>query len=172
MMCQISRKQLQSLRPKAENGEPIVFYKKMQARVLDCKICKICKNILIHFEAFSLQRCSSDFSRHGTNMRTNQTDPNGYFSRLITIDTWQSFSRTMARKKFSASDFIRRRMRLLICSRSFSRIHWVCTLEDLDLFGSCPASLNSLVCRLLPVQSKSMRMQPRRLLDSQWSSHI
>ena len=70
MMCQISRKQLQSLRPKAENGEPIVFYKKMQARVLDCKICK---NILIHFEAFSLQRCSSDFSRHGTNM--NQ--PNG-----------------------------------------------------------------------------------------------
>ena len=40
MMCQTSKKQLQSLRPKAENGEPIVFYKKMQARVLDWKICK------------------------------------------------------------------------------------------------------------------------------------
>ena len=43
---------------------------------------------------------------------TAWNQPNGYFSRLITIDTWQSFSRTMARKKFSASDFIRRRMSL------------------------------------------------------------
>ena len=62
------------LRPKAETGEPMVFYKKLQVWILEV-----------------------------TFVGTSWTMKN-HLSRLITTDTWQSFWMAMVRKKLKASE--------------------------------------------------------------------